>query len=63
MLSAFCSQLFFEFFITLGAEFFTEQVLAIGYVAKKDLQKFQHALFQNHCTDEVCSAYIFAFLI
>lgn len=61
-LSAFCSQLFFEFFFTLGAEFFTEQVLAIGYVPKKDLQEFQYTLFQYHCTDKVCSTHIFAFL-
>lgn len=61
-LSAFCGQLLFELFLTLGAEFFTEQVLAIGYVPKQDLQKFQHALFQSHCADEVCSAYIFALL-
>lgn len=61
-LSAFCSQLFFEFFFTLGAEFFTEQVLTIGYVPKKDLQEFQYTLFQYHCTDKVCSTHIFAFL-
>lgn len=61
-LSAFCSQLFFEFFFTLGTEFFTEQVLAIGYVPKKDLQEFQYTLFQYHCTDKVCSTHIFAFL-
>ena len=61
-LSAFCSHLFFEFFFTLGAEFFTEQVLAIGYVPKKDLQEFQYTLFQYHCTDKVCSTHIFAFL-
>ena len=57
-LSAFCSQLFFEFFFTLGAEFLTEQVLAIGYVPKKDLQEFQYTLFQYHCTDKVCSTHL-----
>ena len=53
--SALCGEFFLEVLLTLCTQLIPEHILAIGDIPKQDLQKFQHALFQNNRTDEVLS--------
>ena len=61
-LSALCGEFFLEILPTLCTQLIAEQILTIGDIPKQDLQKFQHALFQNNRTDEVRSAHVFSLL-